>query len=55
MENLNWNNINFWKQFKIKSEHNMIRYINFIKSIQNKGKRNLNYCERHHIVPKSFI
>ena len=52
---MNWGDMNYWKQFNIKSKHYMNRYINFIKSIQNKGKRNLEYIERHHIVPKSFV
>lgn len=28
------------------------RYIKFINNIYNKGKRNLDYTERHHIIPK---
>lgn len=48
-------NINYWKQFDIKSEHYMNRYIKFIESIQNKGERQLDYCEKHHIIPRSFI
>lgn len=50
-----WKIDKYWKQFGIKSEHNMSRYIEFIKSIQNKGNRNLEHCERHHIIPKSLI
>lgn len=52
---MNWEDLDYWKQFNIKSEHYMNRYINFIKSIQNKGERELDYCEHHHIVPRSFI
>ncbi len=47
--------IDYWKQFNIKSEHYMNRYIDFIKSIQDKGKRNLEHIEKHHIVPKSYV
>lgn len=32
--------------------HYLIRYINFIKSIQSKGIRDLEYSEVHHIIPK---
>lgn len=52
---MNYLDIEFWKQFEIKSEHNIRRYMNFIKLIQNKGKRELDYFEKHHIVPRSFI
>lgn len=47
--------IEYWKQFGIKSEHNMKRYINFISKIESKGKRNLDIVERHHIIPKSLF
>lgn len=47
--------IEYWKQFGIKSEHNMKRYINFISKIEAKGKRNLETVEKHHIVPKSLF
>lgn len=32
--------------------HYWNRYIKFIKDIQNKGKRKLQYKEKHHIIPK---
>lgn len=47
--------IEYWKQFGIKSEHNMKRYINFISKIELKGKRNLDIVERHYIIPKSLF
>lgn len=42
-ETVNITNINF---------HYWDRYKNFIKNIQNKGRRKLQYKERHHIIPK---
>lgn len=55
-EDLNWKNINYWKLFDNDlNEHYLKRYIKFTESIQNKGERKLDYCEKHHIIPKSFI
>lgn len=51
----NYLDISYWKQFNIKSEHYMNRYINFIKSIQDRGERKLDYCEHHHMVPKCYV
>ena len=42
-ETVDITNINF---------HYWDRYKNFIKNIQNKGRRKLQYKERHHIIPK---
>lgn len=50
-----WQIKEYWKQFGIKSEYYLQRYINFIKSIKDKGKRELDYHENHHIIPKSFV
>ena len=50
-----WEFIEYWKQFNIKSEYNMKRYIKFISNIQSKGERNLEQFEKHHIVPKSLL
>lgn len=42
-ENVDITNINL---------HYWNRYVNFISNIQNKGKRKLQYKEKHHIIPK---
>lgn len=42
-ENVDMTNINL---------HYWNRYVNFINNIQNKGRRKLQYKERHHIIPK---
>lgn len=44
--------IEYWRQYDI-NENEVYNYIQFIKSIQSLGDRNLEYCEKHHIVPKS--
>lgn len=52
---LNWKDFGFWTEFDENlNKHYLNRYINFLKSIQNK-ERELDYSECHHIVPKSFI
>lgn len=45
--------INYWKSnYKVKSEHNMKRLIEFYKSILSQGHRDLKYIEHHHMVPR---
>lgn len=52
---LNWKDVGFWMKFDENlNKHYLNRYINFLKSIQNK-ERELDYSEGHHIIPKSFI
>lgn len=47
--------IDFWKEYcSDLNVHYMQRYLDFCKYIQDKGNRNLDYSERHHIVPKSI-
>ena len=46
-------NISYWEQYGISSYDNVSEYLDFIKSIQSLGDRDLEYCEHHHIVPKS--
>lgn len=48
-------NLDFWKRYDDNLNiHYMNRYIVFIKHIYNKGYRQLDYKERHHIVPRSI-
>ena len=45
--------INYWKSnYKVKSEYNMKKLIEFYKSILSQGHRDLKYIEHHHMVPK---
>lgn len=52
---MDFNNLDFWKQFDIKSVHYLERYLDLIKKLSTKQNRNLKTYEKHHIVPKSFI
>lgn len=52
---MSYNNIEFWYQYDQNlNVHYMKRYINIVNSILNKGNRNLDYKEKHHIIPKSI-
>lgn len=46
--------ISYWEQYNISSYENLNLVLDIYKDIINKGDRNLKYCERHHMVPKSF-
>lgn len=47
--------LNYWKDnYCVKSDIKMNRYLIFIYNIYKLGKRNINYCEHHHIIPKCF-
>lgn len=37
------------------NKHYLFRYLRFIESIQKLGDRNLEYSERHHILPESIF
>lgn len=50
-----YKNIDYWKQFGDINELYVRKYIKFISDIENLGNRNLEYKERHHVIPKSFI
>lgn len=43
--------LSYWKQYDI-NEEKVIEYLNYIKEIQKLGKRELEYSEKHHIVPR---
>lgn len=44
--------MSYWKQFDT-NEEELIIYLNFISDIQKLGVRQLRYCEKHHIIPRS--
>lgn len=46
--------IEYWEQYSISSYENLNLVLDIYRDIINYGDRNLKYCERHHMVPKSF-
>lgn len=44
--------MSYWNKYDI-NENELIEYLNYIKGIQNLGVRELEYSEKHHIIPKS--
>lgn len=52
MNNIVALSIEYWTiNYEIKSLHNLKRLIQFYKSILDKGVRDLEYSERHHMIP----
>lgn len=55
MKNNEYFSLDYWKSLdKNVNDFYVTRYVKFIKSIQKKGTRQLEYVEKHHIVPKSI-
>lgn len=44
--------MSYWNKYDI-NEEPLLKYLNYISDILKLGERRLNYCEKHHIIPKS--
>lgn len=49
---INLFDMSYWNKYDI-NKNELIEYLNYIKDIQNLGIRELEYSEKHHIIPKS--
>lgn len=52
---MNFDDLEIWEQFNIKSIHYLKRYLKLIRLLNLRQDRRLKIYENHHIIPKSFI